>query len=327
MVNVLVIYNHNATFVKQDIKILGEEDDIDVTTLYYKNEKKYIRDAVRNNDVIVSWFASYHALRAFQLAKKYNKNSIVIVGGYDASDLPGYGMFSNPLRKAIVSNVYKNATAILPVESILRDVIVKYLPHMKEKITVVPTGYDADYWKIPHGVFKDPKLVLTVALADSYKRMTFKGIDVFEKVSRKLPKMKFIFIGATGEVCQYLTSIAKSNFVVVPPITQQELVYWYSKASIFCLLSKREGLPNTLCEAMLCECVPVTTGAGGMLSAQGQFGFYTKYGDVETTVNAISRAQSITDEGKIVRERVRTLYPLSKRKNELVSLVRELSHE
>lgn len=52
----------------------------------------------------------------------------------------------------------------------------------------------------------------------------------------------------------------------------------------------REGLPTAVCEAMLCECVPVGTNRYGIPIAIGDTGFYTEYGDVELTAEAIKKA-------------------------------------
>ena len=46
----------------------------------------------------------------------------------------------------------------------------------------------------------------------------------------------------------------------------------------------REGLPNALCEAMLCECVPVGTDVQGIRTAMGDAGFYVPYGDRKSVV-------------------------------------------
>jgi len=49
----------------------------------------------------------------------------------------------------------------------------------------------------------------------------------------------------------------------------------------------REGLRNALCEAMLCECIPVGTERNGIPIAIGDAGFYVPYGDPVVTANAI----------------------------------------
>ena len=46
-----------------------------------------------------------------------------MVGGYDASDTLGYGMFSCFLKKKLATSIYKNVDYILPVDESLKNVI------------------------------------------------------------------------------------------------------------------------------------------------------------------------------------------------------------
>lgn len=45
---------------------------------------------------------------------------------------------------------------------------------------------------------------------------------------------------------------------IIPPKTGQELVDWYSHASVFLNTSRTESMDKTVLEAMLCGCIPVT---------------------------------------------------------------------
>jgi len=54
-------------------------------------------------------------------------------------------------------------------------------------------------------------------------------------------------------------------------VPDEELIKYYQKAKVY-QLSEYEGLPNALCEAMLCECVPAGTRYCGIPTAIGDTG-------------------------------------------------------
>jgi glycosyltransferase involved in cell wall biosynthesis len=62
----------------------------------------------------------------------------------------------------------------------------------------------------------------------------------------------------------------------------------------------REGLPNALCEAMLCGCVPVGTKRNGIPTAIGDCGFYVPYDDPKAAAEAIKKrlAQETWEKGQ-----------------------------
>ena len=59
-----------------------------------------------------------------------------------------------------------------------------------------------------------------------------------------------------------------------------ELLNYFQRAKVFCQFSFSEGLPNTLCEAMLCECIPVGSNVNGIPKAIGDYGYILQLKDV-----------------------------------------------
>jgi glycosyltransferase involved in cell wall biosynthesis len=93
-------------------------------------------------------------------------------------------------------------------------------------------------------------------------------------------------------------------------------------AKVYCQLSYREGLSSTLCEAMLCECIPVGSKADGIKTVIGDTGFYADFGDEKTTVDMIKKALDSGDDlGKKARERIKKQFSDKKRREEIRKVV------
>ncbi len=275
-------------------------------------------------DLTFSWFASFHAFFTVIFSKVFRKKSIVVIGGYDVAKIPemGYGLMTYPIIPHMVKFVLKNADKVLTVDDSLKENIVRNTGVSRTNIETIPTGYDAEIWK-PSGQKKED-LVITVAIVTGENRMRVKGVETFVRAAEYLPVVKFILIGSCDDKSMnYLKSIAPANVEFSGFIPNQELSQWYSRAKVYCQLSKFEGLPNALCEAMLCKCVPVATRIGGMPNAIGDAGFYVPYGDVKATVVAINKALNC-NKARGARERIKKMFPLKKREEKLLKEIDEL---
>jgi glycosyltransferase involved in cell wall biosynthesis len=306
-VKILFVYNHDRSFVHKDIKMLS--NDHEVTPLFYKKEKNRLKKEVKKNDLIISRFASKHSIKTFGYAKKYNKKTMVIVGGFDASDIKGYGLFSSPIKRRLASYIYNKADLIVPVDESLQDVIVKYLPHLEKRITVIPSGYDSTYFK-PKG--KKKNQVLSVCYVDETNWWR-KGIKTLVGVAKEMPDVKFIVVGKVSEDVKEKVSSTPENITFTGWITDEELLQKYQESKVIALLSKYEGLPNVLCEAMLCECIPVTTGVCGIPNAQGDVGYYVSYDDMKETREAMEKALNSKADTKKIRKRIKDNFTIEQR--------------
>lgn len=316
-------------FLERDVEILKKHFEVRTAPTF--NRKKPITSipsifkilkGTLWADLTFSQFADTHAFLAVLFSKIFRKKSIVIVGGYEVAKVPeiGYGAMLNPLYTQVVRFVLKHADRVLTTaESLREDAIINAKVHGRN-IKTVPECYDSEFWK-PSGEKDD--VVMTVAYVnDSVIRR--KGLETFVEAANYLPEAKFILIGpdVDGSV-RRLKSMASSNVGFPGFIPETELPKWYSKAKVYCQLSRYEGIPNALCEAMLCECVPVGTDYCGIPTAMGDTGFYVPYGDVEATVRAIKKGLH-SDKGKEARKRISTMFSLQKRERELVNEVEEL---
>jgi glycosyltransferase involved in cell wall biosynthesis len=275
-------------------------------------------------DVTFSWFASGHAFWAVRLSKIFRKKSIVVVGGYEVARVPeiGYGAVIDPRGKSYVEKikyVLKNADSVLTVDESLKIDAIKNFNIDGTNIQTVPTGYDHEKFK-PRG--RKENLVITVGYIknDTIKR---KGLETFIKAAYYVPDAKFVLIGKFMDTSiEDLKRLAPKNVEFAGFVSDESLVQCYQRAKVYCQLSLYEGLPNALCEAMLCECVPVGTRVCGIPSAIGETGFYVPCCDPKATAEAVKLA--LKAEGKDARTRIKNMFSLERREKEIKKIIVDL---
>jgi len=307
-------------FLERDVKLLRKY--FEVKTAPAINRRKPLRDILKVfkgvvwANVTFSQFADSHAFFAVLFSKLLRKKSIVVVGGYEVAKVPeiGYGAMLNPVFRQVVKFILKYADKVLATSESLKDDAIINAGVSGKNITTVLECYDAEKWK-PYMEKED--MVMTVATVTNSTVIKRKGLETFLKVARQLRGIKFILIGNNTNG---LKATAPPNVEFPGFIANEELPKWYSKAKVYCQLSLYEGIPNALCEAMLCECTPVGTNNCGIPTAIGDTGFYVPYGDVEATVKEIKKAL-VSNKGKEARERIKTLFPIERREKELVGYI------
>lgn len=227
------------------------------------------------------------------------------------------------MRAHIGRYALRHASRLLVVDRSLNADITHHVGRELDNVRYVPTGYDS-------GVFKPlgPKgeIVLTVAWCPDATRLMLKGIGTFVEAARLLPEVRFWVVGIEKEALRRLERVGlPKNLEVFPPLPHQQLIARYQRAAVYCQLSMREGLPNALCEAMLCGCVPVGTRRGGIPTAIGQTGFYVDYGDPGATAKMISKALAASGRRRAAaRKRIIESFPPTMRRDRLLSVINEL---
>jgi len=280
---------------------------------------------IRKSDITYCWFAGAPAACAVFFSKVFGKKSIVMVGGWDASFFPeiNYGAFLKFKDRVPVKFVYRYVDKILVVAPFLKDDIIKYAKIKGDGIDFVPTGFDPDYW-MP--LEKKENIVITVAGAKTLLNVKVKGLETFVRAAAYLPGIQFFAINVRDEAKEQLEKISSNNVIFTGFLSDSEMLKYYQRAKVYCQLSYREGLPTALCEAMLCECIPVGSKAAGVITAIGDTGFYAEYGDEKGTADMIRKAlDSKNALGKKARERIINSFPEKKRTETLIKLLLEMA--
>ena len=278
----LFVYQELTSFVRDDLALLRERYDVRpfafesgrrglVRTT--SQQARWLRRELPAADLVYGWFADYHLVLPVLGARRLGKPSIVVLGGYDCAALPGlgYGVFTSRWRAPLARRVVRAATALAPVAEALvlsenrvadwpgitMQGIRAHVPDLETPCEVIPTGYDPAAW--PRGPEERGRTVCTVAFVDRERTFRLKGLDLFVQAARALPDVAFDVVGVAPAFAPWIEEHVRppENVTLHPPRPREELPAVYARASAYAQLSRSEGLPNALCEAMLSGCVPV----------------------------------------------------------------------
>jgi glycosyltransferase involved in cell wall biosynthesis len=81
-------------------------------------------------------------------------------------------------------------------------------------------------------------------------------------------------------------------------------------------------MPNTLCEAMLCECIPVGSNVNGIPDAIGKTGIIVKKRDVSELESCVRQALNLNS-GKEAGNRIRENFSFDNREKKMIRVLQE----
>lgn len=345
----MIIYSHNVTssFMRKDVYALESEFEVKKFA-FIPTKKAYAPLSMlsqlaffllhgRKAKAYVTLFGGYHSFIPGLFGKLWGKPSIVILGGSDCASFPSinYGNFNNVLQGSFTRWSLELASHIAPVDSslelthydytdsdYLKQGYKAFCPNVTAPSTTVHFGYDSDMFK--RNTEKIPGSFLTVGYlnpANFYR----KGIDLIFDQAKRRPECSYTIVGGT-----------KSNLPIgqeVPPnvtlyasVTYEELVEHYSTHQFYFQLSMMEGFPSAICEAMLCECVPIGSNVAAIPNIIGDTGFVLKHKDFEQLNSLVDTALSQVSAqlGTQARERIVFNYPKDERMKLLQLVKKEL---
>ena len=339
----LFVYLQPTSFVRDDLEALSERYELrpfhfDVErarrasglAAMLRRQLAWLVRELPEADAVFGWFADYHMVLPTLLGRLWGKPVAVSLGGFDGIHLPelGYGVFHSRWRGAAARLVHRRASVLLPVAEALiysetafstwperrANGVRVHVPGLRTPYQVVPTGYDPEAW--PMGPPERDRLVSTVALLDSDRTLRRKGVDLLIEAARLLPDVAFEVVGVPRE---RQADVARryrppANVRLLPPQPRQELPDVYGRASVYAQLSRAEGMPNVLCEAMLCGCIPVASDVFGNPAAVGDAGFLVGSPAPEAIAAAIEGALASGPERREqARSRIATRFTRERR--------------
>lgn len=350
---VLLFYLSYSTFVKEDDAILSAT--FEVTKYRFEASKKLFNFAfqvikllfysiikIPNTDIVYIWFADYHSLLPSILARFFRKKIVIVIGGYDAVSIPSinFGVFRKENFRAFCARKsIQLADLILPVdESLVEDVnsyadpdgkgypigIKHFVKSIPGKIVVLPTGYDPQKWHIDRNTVRQ-KSVITIGGAPDAQTFKRKGLDFLIETARLMPETDFYIVGLKGKMNDYALDTAPKNVHSLGYLPNDELPALLNQHKVFAQFSMSEGLPNTLCEAMLCGCIPVGSRVNGIPKGIGNNGFILEQKNAEKASKLLKLALESPEEmSHQARAHIKQHFLQSFRKENLIALLQTL---
>lgn len=346
---VLFIYLNKSSFVNEDLRILNRISTLSAfnfkpsrspfsLAMHFIQQFFWLMKNISKADVIYCWFADYHGFLPAMFAKISGTPLLTVLGGFDCNknETLNYGLFSSKWRAPLGKFTIRNSTLLLPVNKTLieTDEVAKHWPsahpnglsenidHFDTPWKELPTGYDSTFWDFTETERK--KSVVTVAFIQSIRTAYVKGVDLIIESARNLPDFSFQIIGISESMKDKLNARfdPPANIEFKKSVPREQLLEYYQKASVYVQPSRTEGLPNVLCEAMLCGCVPVGSPVFGIPDCIGDTGYLADEPDpkqiAELIETAHKNARSLRPK---TRERILQNFTLEKREDDLKEII------
>ncbi|MDG2500269.1 MAG: glycosyltransferase family 4 protein [Flavobacteriaceae bacterium] len=336
--NVTVVYSIERSFVKSDISILealglkvykihSEPEKTLMYFLYNRLKESWLSVFyIFKSKLLIAWFNDYHSFIPILISKLFLKKSVIIVGGYDAivDNKNNHGLFlKGGLRSTIAKLNYKMVNEVWIVHKSLENgcdfakqkfnIISGVRSFTSKKNIVIKeinTGYDTRFWNYDQSEEKTG--ILTAAFFSEKRVINIKGLNIFNKLASLLPNINFTIAGESGiRISDFIN--LESNIKVMGVQNRSQMKELYQKNKFYFQGSRLEGLPNSLCEAMLCGCIPIGSRVFGIPDAIGKTGvLFDTEKDIEQIVEFVNSDLGATD-SKNARNRVVRKYDISKR--------------
>ena len=335
----IFIYPKLYTFIHTEIKLLS--DEFELISIAQNWERKallpfnLIRQVVflviniRKVDSILISFGGYWSFFPALFGNLLGKKVALVVHGTDCVAFPEiqYGNLRSSLLRFIIKKSLQWTSIILPVSeslvytenSYFTNQILKfgYMHHLKSIKTpykVIPNGVIINDWKRNTTIPKDTKSFITVMTAG---KMHIKGGDLIIDIANRFPDYTFYFAGINSlEGVQI-----PKNIVCLGFLSSLELNRWYSKTQFYLQLSCTEGFGVSVCEAMLCECVPIVSNVNYLPTIVSETGFVLEKRSVELLEILIIKALKADLEqlGKEARNRIIENFSVENRSSLLIT--------
>lgn len=343
----MILYNFqkDSSFIKKDREIITKRTKvIDFvfspkskvqTPFLFLYQLFFLLNNWNKYQVILSHIAGYHTFIPSILSWLRLKTHIIVLHGTDCNIIPeiNYGNLQRPVLKWFTKQSILKASLLLPVShSLVNNTSEYYLQNnIKLGLTKNIKGFNSPYKVIHNAVDstkfwikntdRAPLTFMTVAFGlEDEKNVKLKGIDLILSFARKNPNYKITILGSST-IFSYENNL--ENVTINPKVNHEEIIDYYNKNKYYIQLSISESFGLSLCEAMLCGCIPIVSRAGMMAEIIEDKGFILERRDeylfnelVKNIVNTKTAFDIIE-----IRNLIVSKYSLNKRSEELMKIM------
>ena len=339
--NLIFIYPKKFTFIRTEIKLLEANYNLKTNDLNWENKillpynllQQFfflIRNIFFTKFILIS-FGGYWSLLPAIFGKIFNKKAFVVVHGTDCVDFPqiNYGNLRLPQMRFFIKHTYNLVDTILPVSDSLiltensyyddEKLLFGYNHHFKNIKTnhhVIYNGINTSDWFRNKEINRNRNSFITVLSKGQFIR---KGGEIIVELAKRIPDYEFIFAGIdNSDIAEDLPNIKCLGYV-----TPDELKELYSKTQFYFQLSLFEGFGVAICEAMLCECIPVVSNVNFLPGIIGDSGFILKKRNVDMLEKLVNIAFTSNYDNleKKARARVVDNFSYQNRKDKLLNFL------
>ena len=339
----IYITSSRSSFVEVDLAILSKHYRLVVSIYPWK--KKWLLPFLMLRQVgflmsrcfsvklIIISSAGYWSLIPVLFGKIFAVPVYIILNGSDCAALPliNYGNLRKPLLKSVCRKSLELADLLLPVseslvmtqntyyspEVIDRQGYHHFFPGINTEYHVIFNGLNHNYWETENAAEKEGNSFISVFSASQY---ILKGGDLIVEIARRFPDCIFYMAGLKHPPD---ASDGSPNIRFLGHLSASELREYYRRSRFHFQLSIFEGFGCTLCEAMLCECIPIGSAVNIIPMIIGDTGLILEHRDADLLETIINRALAIHDKHEsavMARRRVIENFSIENREKQLVSV-------
>lgn len=342
---ILYTYTARRSFVNNDLAALSKH--FSVKTYHFKTDPKsltpmsFLLQALyllvfgwRYNAFMI-FFAGYHSMLPAVFAKLTGKKCIIFLGGTDCFNYPSfrYGNFTKPIYGKATCISAHNASLLVPVSE---NLIYSKSDYYKEDSTIqgiyhwcrpLKTNHHVIHLEYNPGIFfkqdveRNDYSFITVAFGLEGTSFIRKGIDKILMLAAYFPEMGFTILGCAEKD---FPATAPKNVSLIPPVPYDQLPVYYSRHRFYLQLSIAEGFPSAICEAMLCECIPIGSDVAAIPAIVSKFGFIVKERNDAAIIDVVNTAINYNDKdtmGRQARNHIISNFGPGSREKELAALL------
>jgi glycosyltransferase involved in cell wall biosynthesis len=323
---ILFVHNHPARFVVIDRELLAERW---VVREWYQRTRRVdlpaLARAVRRADLVFGWFASWHTFWPLTLARIFRRPAVLVMGGYDAANLPeiGYGHQRGGPARWVSRWMARQAAAVITNSEFSRREILQNLRLPADRVHMIYHGVPDSIGALPEA--PRDRLALTVGHVNR-SNLNRKGHRLFVQAAREAPDVEFVLAGGWQDnAVDELRAMSVSNVTFAGRVDDADLQELYRRAAAYVQASQHEGFGMAVAEAMLGGCIPVVTRRGALPEVVGECGRYideeSPRGVAAALMQALADGVSLR---RAARERILDHFPIGKRREALAGLLESI---